>query len=720
MYRFLTIFLISLALLCVSNPSSAQSSKTQTKTEQSGDILFKADDLQHDQKLDVVVATGSVEMVEGERILRADKVSYNQKKDLVTATGNVVLMEPSGDVFFADQVELTGDFKTGIVENIRILMTDEARMAAVGGRRFGGEQMELHKAVYSPCRGCGNASETPLWQIKAFKVFHDKTEQNVEYRDAFMEFLGVPIFYTPYFSHPDPTVKRRSGFLAPRYGSNSILGATLETPYYFNIAPDKDATIRPILTTNEGIVLASEYRQRFSDAEIVLKGSGTHGTVQNGDKDFRGHLFSSVRADINNSWRAGADFRLTSDDTYLQRYDFDEGDSLKNYTFLEGFNGQNYASAQGFFWRGLRNADDPATMPLIAPIIDLNFINPIGKSDAQWKLDANFLSLTRTEGTDSRRLSVINSLELPHISATGEVYHLYASLQTDAYYGSNVKDNSGNTSTGFTGRIFPRIGMDWRFPFSRRSGSTTQIIEPVVGVQFAPNGGNPEKISNEDSQDVEFDETNLFSRNRFTGLDRVEGGHRIYYGLHLGSMSANFYSDGFIGQSYRVRSNNDFADNSGLNDHFSDIVGKLSIRPSSDLKLQYRFRMDKDNFSARRNELSANAGPPILKFNLNYNFFDEGSGSGEFSDREELSYGFSSQFSKSWSIESSTRRDLKLSNTIEQGVGLKFECDCFTMKLNFIRTFTQDRDVKPSDTIFLQLIFKNLGEIYTSSDGPKT
>ena len=168
-----------------------------------------------------------------------------------------------------------------------------------------------------------------------------------------------------------------------------------------------------------------------------------------------------------------------------------------------------------------------------------------------------------------------------------------------------------------------------------------------------------------------------------------------------------------------MKSNNDFAANSGLNDHFSDIVGKLSVRPSPEVKLQYRFRIDKDDFSARRNELAVNAGPSILKFNLNYSFFDEGSGSGEFSDREEVSYGFSSQFTKSWSLSASTRRDLQLSNTIEQGVGLKFECDCFTMKLNFIRTFTQDRDVKPSDTIFLQLIFKNLGEIYTNADSPK-
>ena len=125
MQRFLTIFLCSLALLCISKSSSAQTFKQQIRTEQSGDILFKADDLRYSRELGVVVATGSVDMVEGESILRADKVSYNQQSALVTATGNVVLMEPDGNVSFADYAELTGDFKNGIVENLRILMTGD-------------------------------------------------------------------------------------------------------------------------------------------------------------------------------------------------------------------------------------------------------------------------------------------------------------------------------------------------------------------------------------------------------------------------------------------------------------------------------------------------------------------------------------------------------------------------------------------------------------------
>ena len=714
MQKLSTTFLCCILLLGQTTHSFSQPVPVQAKVEKSGNKLFKADRIRHERELGLIIATGSVEMIEGDRVLRADTVNYNQKQDIVTATGNVVLMDPSGDVVFADHVELTGDFKDGIVENIRILMIDEARMAAVGGRRVDGERTELRKAVYSPCRSCISKSGTPLWQIKAIEAVHNKTEQSIEYRDAFMEFFGIPVLYTPYFVHPDPTVKRQSGFLAPRYGSESVFGFFLETPYYFNIAPDKDATFRPIVTNNEGLVLAGEYRQRFVNAEFKFTGSGTHGTTESGEQGFRGHFFSGIRADLNETWRAGADISMTSDDTYLQRYNFFSLDTLINHAFVEGFNGQNYASAQSYFWRGLYSDDDPGTTPLVAPILDFNAITPIGKGDANWALDANLLSLTRSEGADSRRLSVTNSWDLPHVARTGEVYHIYASLQADVYYASNVHQQGkaiGETSTGVTGRLMPRIGLDWRFPFSRSKGSSAQVIEPVAGFQVAPNGGNSGQIPNEDSQDIEFDETNLFSRNRFTGLDRVEGGQRLYYGLRFGIFGASGYSDGFIGQSYRPRRDNNFSSTSGLNDHFSDIVGRISVQPSSPVKLQYRFRIDKDDFTARRNELSANVGPPALALNLNYSFFDEGSGSGEFTDREETTYGFSSQITPAWSINASTRRDLQASSTLNHNIELTYKCDCFTMKLSFDRSFTQDRDVRPSDTIFVSLIFKNLGEI---------
>lgn len=680
-------------------------------------VLFKADELRHERKLGIVVAKGNVEISQNERILRADTVSYNQKTDTLKATGNVVLMEPTGDVMFADYAELTGNFKDGIIENIRLLLSDNARVAAVGGRRIGGEVTEMRKVVYSPCRTCFGRKQQPIWQLKAVKVIHDKPQQTIEYRDAFLEFFGIPVFYTPYLSHPDPTVKRKSGFLTPRYGSDSQLGFSIETPYYFAIAPDKDLTVRPIITSDEGPVLAGQYRQRFTDGRFEIEGSGTRGSDEDGSKEFRGHIFSKTRFDLTDTWRTGADIEFASDDTYLRRYGFRSPDTLTNHLFLEGFRGQNYAAAEGFYWRGQAADDDSGDTPIIAPLLTFSALGKPGRGGGRWTLDSNLLSLHRTSGTDSRRLSVLGGWELPHIAPTGEVYRFYASLQSDAYFVDDVQPDgspAGTNFSGLTGRVFPRIGLDWRLPFARSSRGSTQIIEPVAGIMISPNGGNSDKIPNEDSQDLEFDDTNLLSRNRFTGLDRVEGGQRFYYGLQLGWFGNAGASSAFVGQSYRVRRDSTFDVDSGLEDNFSDIVGRVAINPNFPANIQYRFRLDKDDLSPRRNEVIAAFGPKAFNVNVNYSFFGQGTGSGEFTSREEITTGFRSQITNDWSISASTQRDLERNESLRHNIRLEYVCDCFRMSIDFTRTFTQDRDVRPSETVFVRLTFKNLGEVGTS------
>ncbi len=710
--RIGAIFALGIAL-CWTGIAGAQ--QQQQQLLQAGqELLFTADSIDHDRQLGIVTARGNVEIVQGERVLRADLVSFNQKADLLTATGNIALIEPGGEVIFADHVELTGDFKTGAIENIRILLADNARLAAVDGRRIGGNVMELNKAVYSPCRKCLASDGTPLWRIKAIKVTHNKAEQVVEYRDAWLEFMGVPVAYTPYLSHPDPSVKRKSGLLVPRFGNDTELGVVIETPYYFNIAPDKDATLRPIFTSKEGLVLAGEYRQRFAGGRLRTDVSLTNGSTVDGGDEIRGHIFGETRFDLDDTWRIGADVQLASDDTYLRRYNFNVLDTLTNRAFIEGFRGRSYARAEGFFWRGLRQNDDPGTTPIVAPLVSYSFVGDPGRYGGRWGMDANLMVLTKKEGADSRRLSLRTSWELPHISSTGEVWHLFADLRTDAYWVSDVRKPgraATDLSSGLSGRIMPTIGLDWRFPFARSSGSVTQIIEPVAGVILSPNGGNPDKIPNEDSQNFEIDDTNLMSRNRFTGLDRVESGQRIYYGLHFSANGASGYSDAFVGQSYRLRPDTSLTPSSGLDDNFSDFVGRVNIRPNLPMQLQYRFRIDKDKLTARRSEVLATFGPPAFKISLDYAFFGQGSGSGEFNDREELTAALRSQLTSKWAAYASTRRDLESGSTLSNQFGLEYVCDCFTFGIDYIRTFTQDRDIRPSEKIFFRFIFKNLGSV---------
>ncbi len=239
-------------------------------------ILFTADQLTHDRELGITTATGNVEIIREDRTLIADTVTYNAPRDFVTASGNISLVEPSGDVLFADYMELTGDLKTGAIENFRAILSDGTRIAAASGNRTDGNRTEMRKGVYSPCYLCpDNPREPPIWQIKAVKVVHDQEDQTVEFQNAWLELAGIPVFYTPYLSQPDPTVKRKSGFLPPEFGVSSDLGALLQVPYFWAITPYSDLTIAPAMLSKEGPLLEGEYRHRLTKGDFLFQGSIT-------------------------------------------------------------------------------------------------------------------------------------------------------------------------------------------------------------------------------------------------------------------------------------------------------------------------------------------------------------------------------------------------------------------------------------------------------------
>jgi len=700
---------------------------SQGQIDRETPVLLKADEVEHERDLNLVIARGNVELVQGKRILRANTVTYNQKDDVMTATGNVAILEPEGDVLFADHAEVTGDFKEGVAKNIRLLLSDNSRAAAISGRMSNGKVTHMRRGVYTPCQTCVGSKGTPLWQIKAYRITHDREEKTIEYRDAFIEMFGIPVGYTPYLSHPDPTVKRKSGLLPVSGGNNSELGTFARIPYFIVLDRDKDMTVELMPTTNGGQVLTNEYRQRFGSGLLEIDISGTITDIRpeipgaanqiEGDNKARGHFFGHGRYHLSDAWRLGGDIKLSSDDTYLQRYSFGNDNVLESNLFVEGFHGDSYAAAKAYAWQDLRPANLQGDMPVIAPILNYHYVSPSTRFGGNLDIDADLVSLLRTNGTDSRRVSVKTTWNQKTITSSGHVLWAYASLQTDLYHASQVAQDHRDPrdySSGGAARIYPRIGLDWRYPLESYSGSTALMIEPIAGVMASPRGGNPDLIPNEDSQVFEFDDTNLTSRNLFSGRDRVEGGQRAYVGIGSGAYGPGGYTSAFLGQTYRLNDDDTFLGNSGVDGQVSDYVGRVMIRPKLPIEAIYRFHLDKNNLEFKRNSVFLGAGPPALRLNLNYDFFDVSSGSGTLPDREEISFHASSQLSDAWSVRAAVTHDLINKFTSSQSFGLTYTCDCFTFDISYNRSFVRDREIKPTDTVLLQLTFKNLGTFATA------
>ncbi len=692
--------------------------------EQEPPIRMKADQLSYDRDLGIVTATGNVEVFHDKRILMADTLSYNERADLLSASSNITLLEPGGEVLFAQYMELSGDMKNGVIQDLRMILQDGARVASSGGHRYDGNRTEMYNAVYSPCRLCPeDPKKPPLWQIKAVKINHDQKWQMLEYQDAWLEVHGVPILYTPYLRHPDPTAPRKTGLLPPTIGGSTELGLVFDAPFYWNIAPNMDATIRPIYTEKGGSLLAGEFRGGFDRASLKAKASITHkSTIGDGYPDpadslngIRGHIEAEGNFDIDETWRWGFDINRTTDDTYMRRYGLGSYNTLSTNVFVEGFRRRNYAAANMYAFQNLSSSVDSDSTPLVLPLLEYSHIGEPDRYGGRTNLDLNLMALSRETGTNTRRMSAILGWRLPYVSDAGSVYTLATQVQGDLYHVNRLERANKSNFSGFSGRFHPSLSMEWRHPFVREegNGSIHQLIEPTVSAVISPYGGNPDTIPNEDSQVFEFDDTHLFAMNRFSGFDRVEGGPRLDYGLKWGVFGKSGGSTALrLGQTYRVKADDTFANESGLEDNFSDVVGSVHVQPGKNINAFFRTRLDKEDLSIERNEVALGIGSPALNVSANYIFFDKQEGS-EFQTREQLGASLSAKFTRYWRGSVSGLRDLVDDEMRSIDFGLTYEDECLIFNTRATRTFYEDRDLKPTDAILFTITLKTLGPIRT-------
>lgn len=685
-----------------------------------GPALLIADQVTHDEEAGVVTAEGNVEVTRGTRRLRADAIRYEESRDQMFAEGNVVLLEPTGEVLFADRVTLSGDLRDGLVNQLRARLADNSLFAAARGRRIEGTRIDMDRAVFTPCRVCEDSSVPPLWQLRAERIQHDQERQTVTYKNAFFELFGMPVAYTPYFSHPDPTVERKSGFLAPSVGSDSELGFTLETPYYFALAPNYDLTFSPIFTSEEGPVLTGEYRHLLPSGDFTLAGSLTYGTEaiddardQPDSRELRGHAEGEGLFNLDDKWRWGYDLAVASDDTYLQRYDFNNQSILNNRLFAERIWERNYIAINGYGFQGLRPNDDQGLIPIVLPLAEAELVSEPWRWNSRFTLDTSLLALTRTDGLDTRRLSATGGWELPWLGPLGDRHQLRLSLRSDAYSTDGnprtLDEDGSNTEL----RAIPRISYDWNWPLIGDTFGLTPLLEPVVNATLAPEGGNDDDIPNEDSRDLEFDDSNLFEENRFPGLDRVEGGGHVSYGMRFGLYGQDGeWLNALFGQSYRFIGDGDiFEPESGLDSDFSDYVGRIDLTPDPWLNIRYRFRLDKNSLELLRNEVRAFVGPPELRFDANYLSLEDDPEAEDFRQREEITTGVLVRPLPSLALRAETRRNLVRNSTVAHNFGLIYRNQCLLLVAAVEKRFTENRDAGSGTTFTMRVTFQYLGEL---------
>ncbi|MGH7038899.1 MAG: LPS-assembly protein LptD [Stellaceae bacterium] len=756
----------ALAMLLAAAPALAQlGHEARPRLPKNAPIAFSADEIEYDEAHALTIARGHVEISQAGDVLLADVVTYNERTDTVTASGHVSLLLPGGDIIFTQYMELRDRMNDAFATNVRMLFADHSRLAANAVRRTGGNVTQLARAVYSPCDLCArDPTAPPVWELKAGQIDHDKKLKIIEFHDATMEIGGWPVFYTPYLSTPDSTVKRASGFLTPSFGQSSNLGAHFGIPYFWVLGPDKDLTLSPRLTTAAGPVFAGEYRQRFGNGFIDAIGSINYSNVGIGTNSdigdqLRGHIDARGAFDLNPEFRTGFALERASDQTYLLRFGFPTPplDALVSRAYLEGFEPRGATDIDAYAFQPLLPGLGDATQPIVLPVATKSWEtepDALGLGGI-WHFNANLLNIVREVGTQTRRLSFGSEWDRTFRDRIGGQYKLVLRARADgysvgdlsllsnpdlpaAYFPQNGLPAAEPIGRNYlAGRVFPQAGLIWNEPLIRRGAMTTQLVEPIVAVFAGPTGGNQHRIPDEDSLNFGFNDTDLFRPDRLPGYDVLDTGQRVDYGVKLG-----LYDDRggsyrtLIGQSYRAEDNPFLPLGSGAEHRLSDVVGRIVLTPSAYLDLIYRFRLDPHNLDNHGQEVGVVVGPQSFRVGGNFLLFPPQQlneaeilpttgQSVVLGKREQLSVNATLRLTRYWFLHGTETLNLTNSNNLVNGVAVPqstgtslyaslsavYQDECLAFIGSISQSGIRNGDVKPGVSVLFSVVFKNLGEI---------
>lgn len=708
-----------IAILAGITASNAASTPNDTP------VNFQAKMLSHDDALQTVTAIGEVELVQGDRILRADKMVYHLDTDTVEAIGNVSLLDENGDVSFAEYVSLNKSMKDGFIQSLLAMLSDGSRFTAVEAKRENGNKLTLTDATYTPCKVC-ETDPHPLWQIKADKVVHDETDHTVQYKNARLEFAGVPLAFAPIFSHADPSVKRKSGFLRPEFGYSSEQGAHLEAGYYFgDIRPDIDATLRVRPTTLAGTLVQGELRKRFDSGRMQIDGSFANSDRQEEDgrveeDRLRGHIFANGLFDIDDKWRAGFDFRRVSDKEYLRLYDISRPNVLESTAYAERFSGRDYTRIAALNFQDVRLGNRPDQPDILPSLEHRSFGEPGQTLGGRWTAGVQTLELFRPgSDQDVERGSVDLGWERRDVTGIGLVTRVALSGRADYFA---VQDSRAATLTPgldpttneARGMAVASVGAS--LPLVKRLHKAQIMVEPQAGFSISPQvDDTPLSIPNEDSIDIQLDTNNLFADNRFPGIDRVEDGARVNYGITAGIYGDNGrYGRVMLGQSYRLDDDLIFPAGSGLDDNASDVVGQINASVSKYLSGDYRFQMDNHNLVIHRHEFQAHVGNDTVNVNGKYIFIDPTAGTGFTESRQQALVDGVYRFKPRWWLNADVLADMGEEPGFRKAaLGINYADECFSFSLEGARNLINEASGENGTVLMMRIGLKNLGEFST-------
>lgn len=656
-----------------------------------------------------LVATGNVEALYDGNRLTASRIAYDRTTDRLSIEGPLRITTPDGVVLISDGAELDRNLENGLLRGARMVLNEQLQLASVEARRVNGRYTQLSRVAVTSCQVCGSA-RAPLWQIRAKRVIHDQEARQLYFDDAQFRILDVPVFYIPRLRLPDPTLDRAPGFLIPELRSSTLLGFGIKMPYFIPLGDHADLTLTPYVST---VTRTLEYRLRraFRTGDLEINGAFSEDTVLTGGT--RGFVFADGSFALPRDYQLRFNIQAVSDPGYLSDYDVDDTDRLESALTVERAKRDRFFGATLVHFESLRDTEDNATQPTI--VTDLRQerrwfptwggeirLNAVAHAHYRYS-DLDIDGPDDDTDIDGRDVTRVN-LGLAYLNrwtlAGGLRMGVNAQVLADAY---RIRQDSTMAPTSRALGVSSSVELRWPFVRQGARGGRS-LVEPIAQISWT--GGTRDRVPNDESTRVEFDEGNLLALSRFPAADRRERGFVGTLGLRWSHLAPTGWSSSLtLGRVWREDFDGDLSASSGLAGDTSDwlIAGQMDLPNGLGFTARGLLRSDL-GFS----KAEARGAWTTDRWGVaaTYVLLAADAQEDRASALSEWNFNGSYNLTPNWTTSASWRYDLEADTLARSGLRLDYRNECVEVGFSVSRRFASSINVEPSTNFGLTVALK--------------
>jgi LPS-assembly protein len=746
--------------------------KANIVSSQQKDIYnFSADKLTYSQDNNIIEATGNVvaKNQEGKQI-SADKILYNKANQLLKTFGNSKFTDSKNRTLTAENFEydlekkiISAENKVKFLDNYKNiyyfskLNADDKFNEIIGYNlssdlnkekfqskdkfnefiepRLSGKEVSIKDNItiikdgkFTSCKSTNEKEGCPFWSLNANLVTHDKENKKITYKNATLDVNNIPILYTPYFSHPDPSVKREAGFLAPSFASlSSDIGTTIKVPYFYPISQSADFTISPVYYFKQNPLLLGEYREKYKNGDLSVEAGFTEGykeiTASQTDGS-RHHLYGNLNLNFTDKVldqsEFNAKFQRVNNPTYLRVNKInstvdgfkknlvkEDETKLTNEIYLNSFGKNESLNFKTAAYQNIGTSKASDQYEYLLPEIIYSKYNLLNNNGLNF--NTNFKSLNTS--TNQNKTTFINNLDYSTTESyntnLGIGYKFLTKINNINYY-SDYRNPNENLNS----QINPVVGLDTSLPFAKLSNESEQYLIPRILTRYSPG-----KMTNAKSNDTSLNTDNLFSVNRMNSDELIEKDLSFNIGLDwmwkekIINKNKPAEAGISIGQVIKFNEDPDMPTKSSLQNKNSDFVTKANYLSPGNFDVTLKNTLDNGFNHVYYNDL--NLKTFLKQGEINFNFYEKNSHIG---NERYAKANLTSYITENTKIKIETDRNLKTDLTNSHKLGIENENECIKYGFYVQKSYSTDKDFKPATSVFFGITLLPFGDNYTTSN----